>query len=113
MRKTDKKIDKKLRQALTEVCEIALENITGFKWLTHFANYNYFPGSLSIICVFETNTALSKARSIQEDNYLYRLVKEKLGSVGIEIQNVRQHVSFDTEEDCKMENGGKWHERFR
>lgn len=113
MRKTDKKIDNKLREALTEVCEIALENVVGFEWLTHLVNYNNFPGSLSVICIFDTNAELSEARSNQEDNCLYKLIKEKLAATGIEIRDIQQHVNFDTEENCKKENGGKWHERFR
>ena len=39
MRKTDKKIDNNLRIVLTEVCEIALKEVTGFQWLTHLVDY--------------------------------------------------------------------------
>ena len=113
MRKTDKKIDNKLREALTEVCEIALENVADFEWLTHLVNFNDFPGSLSVICIFDTNAGLSEARSNQEDNYLYKLIKEKLAAAGIEIRDIQQHVDFDTEENCKVENDGKWQERFK
>lgn len=109
MRKTDKKLDNALREALTEVCDMALEKYEGFAWLTHFANYNCFPGSLSIVCVFDTNEQLAKAN----DESLRAMIEQKLGSIDVKIQDIRQQVSFDTEENCKRENGGKWHERFR
>ena len=113
MKKTDKKIENALREALTEVCEVALDEVAGFKWITHFASYRYFPGSLSVVCIFDTDADLSNAYSIHKDDYLRRLIKEKLSAVDIKIKDIRQHVNFDTEEACKKENGGKWHERFK
>ena len=109
MRKTDKKIENALRRALTEACDIALEKHEGFMWLTHFANYQNFPDSLSIVCVFDTNEQLSKAN----DDGLRVIIKDKLASIDINIKDIRQSVSFDTEENCKKENNGKWNERFK
>ena len=108
MRKTDKKIENALRGVLTEACDMALEKHEGFMWLTHFANYRVFPSTLSIICVFDTNEKLSKANieGVRE------IIKNKLASMDINIKDIRQHVSFDTEENCIKENNGKWHERF-
>ena len=113
MKKTDKKIENSIREALTEVCEIALKDVAGFKWITHFANYSNFPGSLLVVCIFDTNNDLSSILSTHKDDYLRKLIEEKLNTVDIHIKNIRQHVSFDTEEACKNEHGGKWHERFR
>ena len=112
MKKSDKKIENRVRKALTEVCEAALDEVIGFKWITHFVNYSYFPGSLSVVCVFDTNNELSNALGAHKDDYLLHLIKEKLGAAGIDIKDIRQHVNFDTEEACRNENGGKWHERF-
>lgn len=88
---------------------MALEKHEGFVWLTHFANYQNFPYSLSIVCVFDTNEKLSNAN----DEGLRKIIKDKLSSIGIDIKDVRQHVSFDTEEACEKENNGKWQERFK
>jgi hypothetical protein len=41
------------------------------------------------------------------------MIKSKLKSVDIEVEDIRTHVNFDTEEDCKKENDEKWHERFK
>ena len=113
MKKTDKKIDNSVRDALTEVCEIALNEVTGFEWITHFINYNHFPESLLVVCIFDTNNDLSNVLSTHKDDYLHKLIKEKLSAVGIHIKNIRRQVSFDTEEACKNENRGKWPERFK
>ncbi len=113
MKKADKKIENSARKALIEVCELALDEVAGFKWITHFANYSSFPSSLSVVCVFDTNSDLSNAYDAHKDDFLRNLIKEKLSTVGIHIKNIRQHVNFDTEEACENENGGKWHERFK
>ena len=109
MRKTDKKREDALRQALTEACEIALEKYEGFQWLTHFVNYSDFPASLSIVCVYDTNAHLAKT----DKEGMRVLIKEKLASIGIKMKDCRQQVRFDTEEDCDNDNDGRWNERFR
>lgn len=113
MKKTDKKIENSIRETLTEVCEIALEEVVGFKWLTHFSDYKNFPRSLSVVCIFNTNNDLSSAYSTHKDDYLRSLIKEKLSAVDIHIKDIRHQIRFDTEEACDNENGGKWHERFK
>lgn len=109
MRKTDKKIDNSLREALTAACEVALVKYEGFEWLTHFANYQNFPGSLSVVCVFDRNVHLSQSNL----EGLSSIIKDKLASIDIDIKDIGQHVSFDTEENCEKENNGKWRERFK
>ena len=109
MRKTDKKIDNSLIKVLTEVCDIAQENYSGFKWITHFANYNNFHNSLSVVCIYNTNEQLKKT----DVNGLRLLINEKLASIDINIQDIHQHVNFDTEENCNNEHNGNWNERFK
>lgn len=112
MKKSDKKMDNAVRIALTNVCEVALVEVSGFQWITHFANYSSFPNSLSVVCVFDTNEDLSIALKTRQDDYLRNLIKEKLGAASIDIRDIKRHVSFDTEEACKKDNDGKWHQRF-
>ena len=109
MRKTDKKIENALRQALTEACEVALDNHEGFQWLTHFVSYSDFPASLSIVCVYDKNSHLAKT----DKEGMRALIKEKLASIDIKLKDCRQQVHFDTEENCDHDNDGKWNERFR
>ena len=111
MKKSDKKIDNTVRKALTEVCEAALIEVAGFKWLTHFVNHNDFPDSLSVVC--DTNLELANALAEHKDDVLCRLIKQALAGSNIHIADVQQRVSFDTEENCQNENAGKWQLRFR
>lgn len=59
MRKSDKKIDNQIRQALTQLCENHLKDLPGFCWITHTVNYQQFPQSLNVTCVFDDDDALS------------------------------------------------------
>jgi len=114
MRKTDKKIENSLREALTEVCELALESVAGFRWLTHkVTDYKTLPESLSILCVFETTDELSKALETNQDQFMYQLIKEKLSVVNMDVKNVKQQVRFDSEEACEKYHNGKWQVRFK
>lgn len=109
MRKSDKKIDNAIRNVLTEVCDIALEKYDGFVWLTHIVNYNHFPDSLSVVCVYDTNEQLANTNKDE----LRSLIKEKLASIDIKLKDICENISFDTEENCDKENNGSWNERFR
>lgn len=102
MKKSDKKTENSIRITLTEVCEIALEKIDGFKWITHYVSYNDFPGSLSIVCVFEDTESLVAANKSGEDRILIDLIQEKLASQNMVIKNIKSTVSFNTEENIKL-----------
>lgn len=112
MRKTDKKIDNTLREALTEVCEQALLEIAGFSWLTHRVNYQAFPKSLKIICIFATNHDVASAIAAGQDQWLRLLIKHQLSGVDIALQDPLRQVSFDSEENCIAQHNGKWHVRL-
>lgn len=105
MKKTDKKFENAIRKALTAVCEIALEEVAGFKWITHFVDYDRFPESLSVVCIFGTTDELSVALSTRNDNYLRRLIKEHLRAVNIQIKSSQQQINFATEDGFKNERG--------
>lgn len=113
MKKSDKKIENALRESLTAVCDDALGSIKGFVWLTHLVNYDVFPQSLKIVCVFETDDDLKQALDSQQDVFFYDHIQAKLKAVNIIIKNIRPLVSFDSEETCQRLNNGKWEERFK
>ncbi|HCS26803.1 MAG TPA: Fis family transcriptional regulator [Spongiibacteraceae bacterium] len=113
MKKSDKKTDNAIREALTRVCEQALEHVVDFQWITHTVNYNSFPGSLSVVCVFETDEGLALAISRGDDDMLRGLIQDQLSASGIQISDIRQRVRFDTEEACLRNNSGRWGERLR
>ena len=113
MKKTDKKIENQIRRVLTDLCEDMLKRIEGFQWLTHFVNYSNFPNSLNIVFILDTNEHLAKFKSDKAKDELIKQVDKTLSRIGIKVNNVNLHVTFDTEENCKKNNNGKWNERFR
>jgi len=113
MKKTDKRIESTLVASLTEVCEAALKDVEGFQWITHLVNYSDYPKSLSVICVLDRKDALARLVASGKDEYLRSLIKETLNRSGIPIKNIQSQVSFDTEEACEKQHGGKWSERLR
>lgn len=113
MRKTDKKIERALVEALTEVCEAALDRVPGFLWITHFVNYSNFPDSLMIVSVFESDEQLRLARVNAEDRWLSTLIQQKLTRLDVSTRKTREQIRFDTEEACQREDNGNWHERYR
>ncbi|MGJ8693481.1 MAG: Fis family transcriptional regulator [Thalassotalea sp.] len=112
MRKSDKKIDNQLRLALTDVCETALKDFIGFEWLTHVVNYDNFPKTLKIVCVFDTNEHLTSFTVNNQHLKLNALIADKLNGLGIKLNNIAQHISYDSEEDCQKKHQGKWADRL-
>lgn len=108
MNKTVKKLDNNVVKALTLACEFAKENISGFEWLTHTANYSNFPASLVITCVFDDNQALRQAQNEKRDVEIRKLIQNQLLKVGILLKDARRHICFDTEEACLKEHNGNW-----
>lgn len=110
--KTNKKIDNNICKALTQVCETALHEIDGFKWLTHTVNYTQFPGSLMVSCIFESQQSQQNASDRQLDINLQKLMQKQLFKVGVVLKDPRQNLRLDNEESCQTENNGDWPARL-
>jgi hypothetical protein len=110
--KTEKKLDNRLRLALTDVCEQTLGNTLGFEWLTHQANYTNFPATLLVTCVFDTEAHRQQAEASGETAKLQRLIQVKLLAIGVKFKNIGQQVLFDSEEACELEHAGDWVRRL-
>ena len=108
MRKTDKKLENQIRLALTDVCEIALKEIEGFEWLTHTVNYDNFPKSLKVTCVFDTKGSLGSFTQSSKNQELSTLVQSKLQALNIKFKDINKHIKYDTEEACDEDHGGNW-----
>lgn len=94
MTKTQKKIDNNIRQALTAACEVFLEEVAGFEWLTHEVNYNNFPTSLIITCVFNTLESKSKAINNADTERMQGLIQAKLLNVGVRLGSPKKQIIF-------------------
>ncbi len=96
--KTRKKIDNNVRLALTDACEQFLDDITGFQWLTHQANYSNFPASLLITCVFDTDESQQQACQNGDSSKMQNLIQTQLLKIGVELKAPKQQIIFDSEE---------------
>ena len=112
MRKTDRKLDNAISAALTEACELALEEFDGFSWLTHQVNYQRFPESLRLVCVFEHDAQIATLREAGRDAALQRMLVAALDEVGVKLQSPAKNVHFDSEEACARDNAGNWAKRL-
>lgn len=113
MRKTDKKIEQQLSAALTQVCENALKELTGFQWLTHLVKYPKVENTLKIICVFDTkaNLALFNADN-KKQQQLNSHIQTELANINITLKNINRHIFYDNEEACRFEHNGNWASRL-
>lgn len=106
--KTQKRTDNNIRKALTHVCEQSLENIAGFEWLTHQADYTHFPGSLFITCVFTTEQAQTQAAANGDVQHLHSMIIRQLLTIGVKLPNAHQQIILDNEEACAQAHNGNW-----
>lgn len=112
MNKTVKKIDNNVIKALTLVCEQAKQQVAGFEWLTHSADYANFPSSLVITCVFDTEQSLHHMQKKQQDLWFQKSIHSQLLKAGILLKDARRNVFFDSEEACLLAHNGDWKRRL-
>lgn len=110
MRKTDKKLDKQIISVLTEACETALHQFTGFQWLTHCVDYANFPSSLQVVCVFDTNLNLEQLLATDSRDQFNSLISRHL--LGADIKIKPKQISYDSEEACEHLHNGNWSDRL-
>ncbi len=107
-----RELEKALRTALTEACETARSEVEGFAWVTHEADHHNFPASLQVVWVFDTQRQLAQALESGQGKRLYELTATALHAAGIAVGVVAAHVRFDSEEACRLVNGGNWQSRL-
>ena len=112
MRKTDRKLENQLRLVLTDVCETALKEFAGFQWLTHLVNFAKFPETLKVVCVFDTNENLNNFMETKSNLEMSALIQTRFVAKGISLKKMANHITYDTEENCKKNNNGKWADRL-
>lgn len=107
--KTQKKTEANIVRVLNQVCDISLNDVSGFRWLTHQVDYTNFPASLLVTCVFETDEELLEGES---QEVLKKRIQAGLLSVGIRFKSINQQVVFDSETACEMQDQGDWGRRL-
>ncbi len=112
MKKTDKKRDNQIRQVLTQVCDAALESIDGFESLTHTVDYQHFPQSLQVICVFDTDAAMMMFLSSPHKKRIEHDIAARLAEINVKLKTPEDHIHFDTEQQCDAQHNGNWARRL-
>lgn len=112
MKKTVKKLDNNVVKALTLACESFKQDISGFEWLTHTADYANFPSSLVVTCVFDTTDSVQMALTHSQDVAMRRTIQQQLLKAGVLLKDVRRNVCLDSEQACLAEHNGDWKARL-
>ena len=112
MRKSDKKIENQIIKTLSQVCESGLEEIAGFEWLTHTVNFEQFPDSLKITCIFNNNKDLACYLNSTNSIDLKQVIEDSLQDIGIKIKNANKQIILDSEENCTLQHAGNWRQRL-
>ncbi len=95
MKKTDKKREKSIVQGLTRVCEIAKNEVSGFEWLTHRIDYDDFPNSLMVHCIFTSDESIKQVIDSGQDEAIFKLIYDELVLIDINVKDISNRVTFD------------------
>ncbi len=96
MKKTDKKRERSIVKGLTRVCEVTKNEIGGFEWLTHTIDYDYFPNSLMVHCIFTSVASIKQVIDSDQDETIFKLIRDELVLIDINFKDISNHVTFDT-----------------
>lgn len=96
MRKTDKKLDNQLQSALTRVCEAALSQVEGFQWLTHVVNFQNYPASLKVVCVFDNDDSMIQYLQSVHKQRLAELIEQELAAIKVNLKQPSKHILYDS-----------------
>ncbi len=97
MSKTTKKLNDRLLLVLKKLTLQAKEELEGLVSVSHTVQFDLFPGSLLVNCVFETDEFLDKAKSSE------KLYQKKLHNMlmkqGILLKEAKRNLKFGVKED--------------
>lgn len=106
------RLDRQLIATLTEACETAKAEIPGFDWLTHTVDYSAFPQSLRVTWVFDTRANKALALATGADQRMRELTATALHAADVPAVTMERCVQFDSEEECRVQQGGDWRARL-
>lgn len=113
MRKNARKMESHIVKALNSVCETLRFQVVGFCWLTHFVDYDDFPRSFKLICVFATNQALKSAKENALASDVLLLATDCLENEGVSVEGIGRSVFFDTVENGADVDDPNWCRKYR
>lgn len=105
-------IERELVRALTNACETAKGEISGFQWLTHQVDYTLFPQSLVVTWVFDNDTNMAAASVAPGKARVVELTLAAFADIGISVTGGAAHVRLDSQQRCDTLHGGDWEARL-
>ena len=97
MSKTTKKLNDRLLLVLEKLTLQAKEELEGLASVSHTVQFDLFPGSLLVNCVFETQALLDTAKPSEQ------LYQKKLNNMllkqGILLKEPKRNLKFGVKED--------------
>lgn len=106
------RIERQLIASLTDACETAKSEITGFCWLTHTVDYQRFPESLQVTWVFDSQAHKELAHANGQNARMVELTAIALEDADVQLSPLAAHVHVDSEEECQRSHGGDWQRRL-
>lgn len=107
-KRQQKQSERRLVLALTQACEVAKTEISGFSWLTHDTGGQPFPAGLRVTWVFDTQASLDQALADGQERRIQELTCEAHRKAEITLSAKAMTVRFDTEEACQRSHSGNW-----
>lgn len=98
MKKTHKKLDNQIRQALTIACEEIKDSFDEFSWLTHRVDFNKLPQSLHVSCYFHDQHALLDSMQQQLDNIIRHIIAKHLSDIDVKSFDISKQISFHSDD---------------
>jgi hypothetical protein len=93
MRKTTVKLNNNVKRALAMVRPYA-EQLKGFAGFDHSAEWDHFPGTLRVRCLFADEQSLRAAQEENQQVILTKKIQMSLLKVGIVLKDSRKNVEL-------------------
>lgn len=103
-----KQLERQLVVALTEACEDAKAELTGFCWLTHDTGEHQFPAGLRVTWIFDTQANLDQALRNGLEQRARAWTSAALHQAGLDLDTKSSCLQFDTEGACTRFQSGDW-----
>ena len=112
MKKSERKLEARIVEALNNVCDELTADSAGFRWITHFVDVSNVSQSLRIVCVYDKNAALEAVKNERQIPLILRVVKLHLENEGFSLLPIKKIVLFDTEENGADVSKLSWCRKF-
>ncbi len=68
--------------------------MAGFEWLTHTIDYDDFPNSLMVHCIFTSGVSIKQVIDSGQDETIFKLIRDELVLIDINFKDISNRVTF-------------------